>query len=216
MSSPGVAYNANDPVQQQFLSSLALGETGNSSFASSEGVGGTNLNGLPTDQFGFPEWTGLGSSHAAGIYQFQPGTFDAVASQYNLNFANPSDQSAAAWYTAQQADPTLESDLSSGAFGKVQAAIQGIWPSVTGNAASPQGLASDLASGIGATIPGPSGAAPVSSTGAASGSSTTGVLGAIENWFLRGGLIFLGAIIVVVALYFLLSKQGYIPKVSSL
>lgn len=211
MASNTVAYNPDDPVQQSFLSSLALGETGNSSFAASEGVGGSNLAGLPTDQFGFPQWTGEGSSHAAGIYQFQPQTFDAVAQEYNLNFANPQDQNAAAWYTAQNADPNLESDLQSGAYSKVQGILQSIWPSVTGNQASPGGLAQALGGGVGADIPGAAVASPTDSSTATSG---TGVLASIENWFLRGGLIIVGGLVVIVALYFLLSSNGYIPKVS--
>lgn len=212
-----VAYNPNDPIQQSFLSSLALGETGNSNFAATEGVGGTNLSGLPTDQYGFPSWSGQGNSHAAGIFQFQPGTWDAVAQEFGLNFSNPADQAAGAWYTAQQAyqqktGGDLETDLQAGKYSSVQSALAAIWPSVTGNAANPQGLANALATGVGAAIPGAAQAAP---TSASQGQQGTGIFGTIENWFLRGGLIFIGAIVILVSLYFLLSREGYIPKASS-
>lgn len=215
MASSGVAYNPNDPLQQRFLSALALGETGNSTFAATEGVGGVNLAGAATDQFGFPQWSGAGDSHAAGLFQFQPQTWDAVAGQFNLNFANPQDQAAGAWYTAQQAYKTatggdLQSALQSGDYSSIQGALQRIWPSVTGNAASPTGLANAIASGAGAAVPGASQAAPTTDTT----SGAVSPFGVIENWFLRGGMLFIGAIIVIVSLYFLLSNSGYIPKVS--
>lgn len=215
-SQSGVAYNPNDPVQQHFLSVLALGETGNSSFAATEGVGGQNLAGVPTDQFGFPNWGGTGTSHAAGIYQFQPQTWDSLAQEYGLNFSNPQDQNAGAWYAAQQADPNLEADLTAGNYSKVQGMLQSIWPSVTGNQSNPQGLATALGgSTAGANIPGGSMATP-SPTGSTDGSgSSLSPFSIIENWFLRGGMIFIGIAIVIVALYFLLSSNGYIPTVSS-
>lgn len=216
-TSTQVAYNPADPIQQRFLSAIALGETGNSSYAATEGVGGSNLSGLPTDQFGFPQWTGQGSSHAAGIYQFQPQTWDAVAQEHGLNFANPQDQNAAAWYVAQQADPNLEADLQSGNYSSVQSALQSIWPSVTGNQANPQGLANFLGgSSPGANIPGGAEATPTPSGQDTSGGSTGGILSTIENWFLRGGLLIVGAIIIVIALYYLLSSNGYVPKISTL
>ena len=213
-TSTQIAYNPADPIQQRFLSSLALGETGNSSYAATEGVGGANLAGLPTDQFGFPQWTGQGSSHAAGTFQFQPQTWDAVAKEHGLNFSNPQDQNAGAWYAAQQADPNLEADLSSGNYSKVQSILQSIWPSVTGNQANPAGLAAALGGGVGADIPG--GAMATPTPAGSQTSAPTSWFGVVENWFLRGGLIIIGGLVIIVALYFLLSREGYIPKVTTL
>lgn len=214
-----VAYNSNDAVQQQFLSSLALGESG-ANGGPMVGVGGANLAGSSTDQWGFPQWGGVGSgssqSHAAGLFQFQPATWDSVASTYGLNFGNASDQQAGAWYLAEQTyqqktGGSLESDLQAGKFSSVQSALASIWPSVTGNGAAPQGLASDLANKIGAVIGGgsPSGGALGGTPGAPAGG---GILGAIDNFFVRFGLVIAGGLIVVVALWQLLSNQGIVPS----
>jgi hypothetical protein len=165
MSSSFVAFNPNDPVQQQFLSSLALGETANSSYAATEGFGGVNLADAPTDQYGFPQWQGQGNSHAAGIFQFQPATWDALAQQYGLNFSDAGDQEAGAWYLAQQTYNTktggnLYGDLSTGNTSKLNSALASVWPSVSGNAASPHGLAAAIAGGDGANLPFPAARAP--------------------------------------------------------
>lgn len=205
-------YNSSDPIQQNFLSSLALGESsgGNATF---QGTGGADLSGMSVDQYGFPQWAGVGNSHAAGIFQFQPGTFDAIASKFNLNFSNPADQEAAAWnlaqttYSANTGGADLETDLAAGKFSNVQTALASIWPSVTGNGAAPQGLAHDLANGIGADL---SGAGGTSST--ADASAPTSLWGNIENFFVRFGLIILGGIIVIVALWQLLANQGIVPS----
>jgi hypothetical protein len=207
----GVAYNANDATQQSFLGALALGESGGFSNAPSLGYGGHDLSGYGTDQYGFPDWEGVGNTHAAGTYQFQPGTWDDVASQHGLNFQNAQDQNAGAWYLAQdtyarKTGGDLETDLNAGLFSKVQSALQSVWPSVTGNAASPQGLAGALGAGIGAPIAGASQAAPVNDA------APSNPFAVIENWFLRGGLILIGAIVVIVSLWWLLSNQGIIPS----
>jgi len=229
-----VAYDPNNPLEQSFLGALALGETGGYSGAYSEGVSGTgspgvNLSSASTDQYGFPLWTGVGNSHAAGAYQFEPSTWDSIAQQYDLNFTNPNDQNAGAWYEAQQADPNLYSQLQSGNFSAIQSALSSIWPSVTGNAAAPQGLANDLATGTGTTITSTgaastssgnvqtgtsaSGSAGTGSSGAGSSSTTpTGIVGTIENFFVRFGLIIVGGIIILVALWQLLSNQGIVPS----
>jgi len=209
-----VAYNPNDPTQQNFLSALALGESGNASNALTLGFGGSDLSGDPADQFGFPQWAGEGNSHAAGLFQFQPSTWDSVASQYNLNFSNPQDQSAGAWYVAQQAYSNatggdLSTALSQGNYGSVQSALASIWPSVAGNAAAPQGLAANLASGTGAAIPGASAAA-------APASAPVTIFTSIENWFERGGLIIIGGLVIIAALWALLSNAGYVPTPKSL
>jgi muramidase (phage lysozyme) len=210
--SAAVAYNPNDPSQRAFLSALALGETGGAANAASLGFGGTDLASAPTDQYGFPQWSGQGSTHAAGIFQFQPGTWDKVAADHGLDFSHPQDQAAGAWYLAQQADPNLADDLASGNFKGIQAQLAGIWPSVTGNAAAPQGLAGSLATGAGAPVPGPANAAATSTGEVPGDASGTGFFATLENWFLRGGLILVGVLVVLVALYFILSREGIIPS----
>lgn len=233
MSSSGlVAYNPNDPVQQAFLSALALGETGNSSYAATEGVGGVNLaDDTSENDFGFPTWQGEGDSHAAGIFQFEPATWDSLASQYGLNFQNTSDQEAGAWYLAQQTyqsktGGSLYGALSGGNYSSVQSALASIWPSVTGNQAAPQGLAASLAGGQGSnlTFPGSSSSASGASTSSGTSSTASGnsanqsesgvgtLFGDIENWFERGGLIIVGGLIIIVALWALLASQKVVPS----
>ncbi len=215
MSSTSVAYNPNDPTQQSFLSALELGETGGASNAYSEGVGGADLSGTTTDQYGFPQWNGEGDSHAAGAFQFQPSTWDQLAQQYGLNFANQGDQNAGAWYLAQQTyqaqtGQSLETALQNGDYSSVQQALAAVWPSVLGNQANPQGLASALQSGQGATLGGSDAAAPVNSSSSSNGG--TGAIATVENFFVRFGLIILGGLIVIVALWQLLSNQGVVPS----
>jgi hypothetical protein len=224
-----VGYNPDDPVQSTFLSALAQGETGNSTFSATEGFGGSNLAGAATDAFGFPQWTGLGNSHAAGTFQFQPATWDALAQQYGLNFANPADQSEGAWYLAQQVyaqktgGGSLEDALSSGnptALQGVQSALKGTWTSVVGNQANPQGLAAALAApnatagstggGIGAGSGSSASAAPASS-GSSWLSNIPGVSW-VTDQFQRGGLFIVGVLIILVAIWAILSNQGYVPS----
>lgn len=222
-SSGLVAFNPNDTTQQTFLAALALGETGGAPNAATEGVGGTNLSSASTDQYGFPQWSGAGTSHAAGLFQFQPGTWDSIASQFDLNFQNVGDQEAGAWDLAQQTYATntgggsLESDLQAGNYSRIQSALSSIWPSVSGNAAAPQGLAGSLAAGTGAPLSFPGAAPAISSDGSSSGASSSsgsggGLISDIENWFLRFGLIVIGGIVIVIALWALLSQTGAVPS----
>lgn len=217
-----VAYDPNNAEQQSFLQSLALGETGNAADASVEGVGGTNLStDTSTDEYGFPQWTGDGNSHAAGTYQFEPGTWDQVASTYDLNFSNPSDQSAGAWYYAEQTyaaktGGSLSDALSSGNYSSIQSALSGVWPSVTGNQAAPQGLAADLASGTGATgataTTSASGSTPAgTSASGTSAAASTSLWSNIATYFQRFGLIIIGGIIIIAALWALLADKGVVP-----
>jgi muramidase (phage lysozyme) len=218
MTTTGIAYNPDDPTQASFLAALAQGETGGVPVSESmfEGTGGVDLSGQPTDQYGFPEWTGEGSSSAAGTYQFQPGTWDALANTYGLNFQNPSDQSAGAWYLAQQTysnatgGQSLETALQNGDYQDVQTALTSVWPSVTGNAAAPAGLVGSLETLGSATGSGTNSINDVTTAGAPSGTSTgsTGIISDIENWFLRAGLIGIGGLLVLVALIFLLWKPA--------
>ena len=214
---PQVAYNAYDPQQAALLAGLAQGESGGASNSAVLGVGGTDLTGASTDQFGFPIWGGTGNSHAAGIFQFQPSTWDAVAGAHDLNFKNPADQAAGAWYLAQdtfkaKTGGDLETALQSGDYSSVQNALAGQWPSVFGNAAQPKGLAGFLA-GIGGALSGAGPAAPGSAAPAGSGDSATAP-NAIEGFFERGGLVIIGGLVVVVALFALLQRSGVVDKVS--
>lgn len=207
-------YNPNDSLQTKFLSALALGETGNVSNAYSVGYGGVDLSSAELGSHGFPQWSGNTSAntHAAGAFQFQPGTWADIAGKYNLDFANPSDQNAGAWYLAQQTyaaktGGSLTDALSKGDFSSVQSALGNIWPSVNGNAAAPQGLAANLANGVGATLAGTDAA-----SGGAAPSSPFGIVANVENWFQRFGLIVVGGIVIIAALWALLSQNGYVPS----
>lgn len=208
-----VAYNPSDSVQAAFLAALALGETGGGSGSQYKGVGGSDLSGASVDQYGFPMWAGSGNSHAAGTYQFQPGTWDPLAQTYGLNFSNQADQNAGAWYLAEQTYATqtggsLEADLSAGKLTQIQSALQGIWPSVTGNGAAPQGLAHSIANGLGVDLAGLGGSGAPSTDGSSGG----GWITTVENFFVRFGLIILGGIIVIAALWLILSDQGILPS----
>jgi len=218
-----IVYNPNDPVQTGFLAALAQGETGGAANSAFTGVGGANLSGVQTDATGFPIWNGSNGSHAAGTFQFQPSTWDPLATQYGLNFQNPNDQAAGAWYEAQQTyaaktgGNSLEAALASGNYSDVQSALSNVWPSVTGNGAAPAGLAADLSaalgngSGGGSTASNGTSGTANANTGVSSGSSG-GLISDIENFFVRGGLIIVGGIVVLVALWLILSDNGVIPS----
>lgn len=220
MASGAVSYDSNNSVQTNFLSALALGETGNASNAYTLGTHSTDLSGAPTDQYGFPQWSGYGDSHAAGAYQFQPGTWDALAAQYGLNFANPGDQNEAAWNLAQSTYATktggsLNDDLAAGDYGKIQSALAGVWPSVTGNGASP-GLAAALANGLGSTnvTPGAAGGSQAYGSEAAGGANAASG-SSLSDWLVRGGLVIVGGLVLVVALWQLLSANSSVPSPGS-
>jgi hypothetical protein len=235
MGTASVAYDPSNPLQQAFLATLAQGETGSSSYSATEGVGGTNLAGSATDAYGFPQWQGFGNSHAAGIYQFEPATWDSEAQTYGLNFQNPSDQSAGAWYLAQDTyakntgGGDLTSALASGDYMSVQKALASTWPSVGGNASIPLGFANTIAAN---NPSGLSDAAYVQGGGQSPSDTTAGIgtpgtnadpttpaspwnplgwFAAIENWFVRGGMIFVGLVIVGIAIWALVARSGAVP-----
>lgn len=213
-----------DPTQMSFLSALALGESGSGGDSAQYlGFGGANLANAPTDKFGFPQWGGgsssAGPTHAAGIFQFQPSTWDYYASKYNLNFGSVHDQEAAAWYDAQDkfshatGGGSLEDALNKGDYQTVQNALAGEWTSVVGSRGNPGGLARALASGAGANLGGSganlSGAVP-------SQSDATASSGGVTSWIIdvlqRFGLIIIGGIIILVALWYILSDNGVVPS----
>lgn len=229
------AYNADDPVQSAFLAALAQGETGGSSYSATEGVGGSNLAGLQTDQYGFPVWAGAGNSHAAGTFQFQPSTWDSIASEFGLNFNNVSDQAAGAWYLAQQTyaqqtgGQSLETALQSAQGGNtsvlstIQSSLSAVWPSVTGNQASPTGLGATIAAALSGTSAGSNSSGSTLGTGNAAPAGTAGstpapssggggIVGAAIGLFGNVGLLVVGGIVILVALWFLLSSQDIVPS----
>lgn len=225
MASGLVAYDPTNATQTAFLNSLALGETSNyGANAAHEGVGGIDLQGAPTDQYGFPQWSGFGDSHAAGTFQFQPKTWSSLASQYGLNFSNPQDQYEGAWYDAQQVyqrktGGSLMDALQSGDYASVQSALASEWPSVAGNGATGgKSLSYDLAAGIGAGNGpnGPSATTPSDATTKGGpptiGQSLSGMASSIDNFFVRGGLMVVGAIVAGLALWQLLSQHTSVPS----
>lgn len=205
-----VAYNPSDPTQQAFLAALSRGE-GHDTY---QGTGGYDLHGAPTDQYGFPLWNGFGNSHAAGWFQFQPATWDAYAATYNLNFGNTEDQKAAAWYLAQDTysqatGRSLSDALAAKDYSSIQTALAPVWPSVTGNGASPEGLSGSLASGKGSDLP--SGSTPISSDTSTINPFLHPVQ-YLQDQFQRWGLLLVGGILMLIALWWLLADQGVVPS----
>lgn len=214
-----VAYNPSDAEQKSFLSALRAIESGGDYFVGTMGAG--DLSAAPVDEYGFPQWSGRGSklapgktSHGAGAYQFEPGTWKHVASKYGLNFRNKFDQDAGAWYLAQEiygrlTGRSLDAALDEGDYGSVQTALSTTW-ATTGSGSVPQGLAYAIKSGIGAELePG--------------STDTSGTPGFFESpfqaataYFVRGGMIAVGVLILAVALWALLSKADVIPDVVSI
>lgn len=135
-------------AKQAFLDALAVGES--DPVAKREGIspyfillGGGSFEHLPGDATGFPIWAGLhgswGVSHAAGRYQFQPGTWASMAARLGLtNFRDPAQQDAAAWDLATSvyshvAARDLLSDLTSDMLDLVASALQSTWTSLNPN-----------------------------------------------------------------------------------
>ena len=205
-------YNAADPTQAAFLAALQNGE--NASGNPSLGYGGTDLSTAPTNQYGFPLWGGVatsgGPTHAAGLYQFQPGTFDPIAAQLGLNFQNPADQNAAAWalashnYAAANGGASLESALQAGDYSGVANTLQSTWASL-----NPSRLASAFGTGATPSSTGTGG----TSAGTASATPSASILSPstwlpaldadIKNLFVRGGVFLLALVMIAFGLYYL-------------
>lgn len=60
------------------------------------GYGGADLSRAPLDEFGFPQWAGVqaktGLTHAAGLFQFQPGTWRRYAEPLGIKDFSPESQ----------------------------------------------------------------------------------------------------------------------------
>lgn len=132
-------YNPNDPVESAFLTALSSNE-GNALY---EGYKGIDLTNYPKDQYGFPIWPGVTDAstlfkptHAAGFFQFEPGTFDSVAAANpGISFDSLQGQQAAAWLYAQDTfskntGGDLYTTLKQGNNSAVQKALINVWPSV--------------------------------------------------------------------------------------
>lgn len=203
-------YDPNNPLQANFLNAIAAGE--NPRGDPWLGVGNVNLQSAPRNQYGFPQWAGrmfsTGISHAAGLFQFQPGTWASFARRYGLNFANPRDQAAGAWYDAQEVfarrtGGDLTAALQAGNYAQIQSALAQEWTSAS---SGPGGnLANRLAGSAGA-----SGALGVGGTAPASGGVDLGA--AVNGFFVRGGLIIVGGAIILIALWALLANAGVVPS----
>lgn len=207
-----------------------LGESGGASNSYTLGAGGADLSSAPTNALGFPSWSGVtggngvGTSHGAGAYQFEPGTWKSIASKFGLDFSNPDDQNAGAWYLAQQVYSNktggdLETALQNGDYSSIQSALNGTW-GTTGNGATPHGLAYDLQHGIGSqafqTNGETVGSSADGSSDASSSSSSWNPLTILQTYFVRGGLLLVGGLVILVALWVLLSKEGAVPSAKDL
>ncbi len=129
-----------------------------------------------------------------------------------MNFQHPGDQNAAAWYLAQdtykaKTGGDLSEALAGGQFSSVQGALASVWPSVTGNGASP-GLATALTKGLGSGLSG--GTNPISDDTSIMDKLNPAKI--IGNEFVRIGLLAVGALILLVALWALLSQTGVVPS----
>lgn len=177
-----VAYNPHDDEQVRFLDALALSQVG----------------------------SGTGSSAVAGGTPFNLSNeaMRQLQTQLGLDFSNSYDQSAGAWYVAQEAytsqtGRSLDADLDAGDVSRIDSALSNVWSSISGNQSAPQGLASSVESGDGA-----GGSFQLPSLGGGDSSQSGGILGNVANIFKRGGLILLGGVIVLVSLWALLNNKG--------
>lgn len=199
-----VGYDRSDPEQNAFLASIRAGESSGYSNPYFVGNGGRDLSGVSTDQFGFPIWDGVGNSHAAGAYQFQPGTWKEVASKFGLNFQSKADQDEGAWYNAQTkyaaatGGASLDADLDAGLFQKVQQALGQEWTSI------PKGFVSKMQGFLSGNPELAEGATDTNGTP----SLLTSPVEAAKSYFVRGGMVLTGALILLVALWALLKSDA--------
>lgn len=209
-----VPLNSGDPEQRNFLAALRAGEGGDNYWI---GFGGADLSSARRDRYGFPQWAGRvtreGPTHAAGAYQFQPGTWRAIASRYGLNFANPQDQDAGAWYNAQEryaretGGRSLDADLDAGLFEQIRQGLSREWTSLRDN---PRQFLNILTGGASAEL------APGATDTSGTPSFFESPIQAAASYFVRGGLILVGVAILLVALWALLSQNNLVPQAISL
>lgn len=212
-------YNPSDPLQAAFLGDLAAGE-GNA--GPLQGYGYVDLSDYPAGIYGFPLWPGSTDTptgqitHAAGPFQFQPGTWNAIAAQHGLNFQNPGDQAAGAWYLADQTyaaktGGSLESALGGGLWSSIQNALAGVWTSIT----------SDNPPVAGSSPSGGAGGSPTPAGGAAQPAAKGGGFFApLETWLtnIAGSSVFVivGIVLVMGALVIFANDTGVTEKVARL
>jgi muramidase (phage lysozyme) len=88
----------------------------------------------------FPEWTGVltkfGMTHAAGRYQFQPGTWEWIARAAKLSDFSPTSQDEGAWFLAihdyrMRAGSDLLPDLQMHRLGSLVPALKATWQSIS-------------------------------------------------------------------------------------
>lgn len=230
---PGqVAYNPDDPLQLSLLSAISSVESPSGPNPWSEGFSNIDLSNNPTTSNGFYEGSTVNGgpvngnlpTSAEGPFQFEPATWNSIASQYGLNFQNPGDQEAGAWYNAQNTvaaqGGNLETELQQGEYSTIAQQLGGQWQGIQNN---PNTFLSNLESGNISSVIATGAGNPSSATGAtaanSSGSTGTsslslGSLGSItdvEDFFVRFGIIIIGGVIILVALWQLLSQHSSIP-----
>lgn len=219
---PSVAYNPYDPNQAKLLGGIALSETGNAANAQNLGTGGRDLSHAPTDEYGFPQWDGITvngrPSHAAGFFQFQPGTWAGYAAKFRLNFQNPEHQKAAAWYDAQdtyarETGGDLTAALKAGQYDQIEAALgKNEWTGARGK------LAGFLSGGKVAALP--DGTNPISDDTSPGGTPARfdpmhpfASLRAIAGDVVTRYLIYIvGTLLLLAAVWWLLSDAGVVPS----
>lgn len=234
---PGVAYDPNSRAQAAFLGALSLSEVGNDPGGLYRGTGGADLSGAPVDEYGFPQWHGVGNSHAAGLFQFQPGTWSSYAKTYDLNFQDAADQKRAAWYLAQdtyrqETGRELTDALAAGDYQSVETALgKSTWLGARGK------LAAYLAGGRSAQLPNDAAGTGEDTRATGSSSSAMDQVGdTLKRLFVPGydkahpkggqatgldgivprvGVFILGALLLIVAVWWLLSSAGVVPSAGS-
>lgn len=212
-----VAYNPSDAEQRELLAAIRAVEGTSAPNSYSVGFGYKDLSGASRDQYGFPQWAGSvtsrGPTHAAGAYQFQPGTWREVASRYGLNFANPGDQDAGAWYNAQAkyaartGGRSLDADLDAGLYDRIRAGLQSEWEGIL---TKPSQFLSILSDGVVSEV------SPGATDTSGTPSFFTSPIQAASAYFVRGGMILVGGLILLVALWALLSKSNVLPGAISM
>lgn len=204
------AYDPADPQQAAFISAIVGGE--NAGGNPWLGTGGTDLSRAATGAYGFPQWGGIstsaGPSHAAGLGQFQPGTWSRIASAFGLNFSNPSDQRAGIWYLAQQdysarAGGGLTDALASSPSG-VAATLAPTWTSLRGSGAD--AFASRYSAALGGAPNTPGASTPAGVPGA---SKIGALIGSLAS---RVGLGVVGLLFMVGAFWLLASRTQIVQR----